>query len=58
MPSSTRCTPSWASRGHLYGLAVAKEPIKRVVHEPLRLMEEPFRYILPHRSLASTFGDD
>ena len=42
----------------MYGLAVAKEPIKRVVHEPLRLMEEPFRYILPHRSLASTFGDD
>jgi uncharacterized membrane protein len=42
----------------LYGLAVAKEPIKRAVHEPFRLMEEPLRYLLPHRSLASTFGDD
>jgi uncharacterized membrane protein len=37
---------------------VATEPIKRVVQEPLRLMEEPFRYLLPHANLASTFGDD
>jgi uncharacterized membrane protein len=37
---------------------VATDPIKRVVQEPLRLMEEPFRYLLPHANLASTFGDD
>ena len=37
---------------------MATDPIKRVVQEPLRLMEEPLRYLLPHRGLASTFGDD
>jgi uncharacterized membrane protein len=42
----------------LYGLLVATDPIKRVVHEPLRLMEEPFRYLRPHAGLNSTFGDD
>jgi uncharacterized membrane protein len=37
---------------------VATDPIKRVVQEPLRLMEEPLRYLLPHKGLSSTFGDD
>jgi uncharacterized membrane protein len=37
---------------------VATEPIKRAVQEPLRLMEEPLRFLLPHKGLASTFGDD
>jgi uncharacterized membrane protein len=37
---------------------VATDPLKRVVQEPLRIVEEPLRYLLPHRSLASTFGDD
>jgi uncharacterized membrane protein len=37
---------------------VATDPIKRVVQEPFRLVEEPLRYLLPHASLASTFGDD
>jgi uncharacterized membrane protein len=42
----------------LYGLAVATDPFKRAVQEPLRLMEEPLRYLRPHASLSSTFGDD
>jgi uncharacterized membrane protein len=42
----------------LYGLGVATDPIKRVVQEPLRLTEESLRFLLPHASLASTFGDD
>jgi len=42
----------------LYGLDVATDPLKRVVQEPLRRMEEPLRFLLPHSSLASTFGDD
>jgi len=37
---------------------VATEPIKRAVQQPLRLMEEPLRFLLPHKGLASTFGDD
>ena len=37
---------------------MATDPIKRVVQEPFRLVEEPLRYLLPHASLASTFGDD
>jgi uncharacterized membrane protein len=35
----------------LYGLAVATEPFKRVVQEPLR-------FIVPHRGVGSAFGDD
>jgi uncharacterized membrane protein len=42
----------------LYGLAVATDPFKRAVQEPLRLMEEPFRYLRPHAGLNSAFGDD
>jgi uncharacterized membrane protein len=42
----------------LYGAFVATEPIKRVVQEPLRLMEEPFRYLIPHANLGATFGTD
>jgi uncharacterized membrane protein len=37
---------------------VATDPLKRVVQEPLRLTEESLRYLLPHASLSSTFGDD
>jgi uncharacterized membrane protein len=29
-----------------------------MVEEPLRLVEEPLRYLLPHRHLGSAFGDD
>jgi uncharacterized membrane protein len=29
-----------------------------MVEEPLRRVEEPLRFLLPHRSLTSTFGDD
>jgi uncharacterized membrane protein len=35
----------------LYGLAVATEPFKRVVQEPLR-------FILPHKGIGSAYGDD
>jgi uncharacterized membrane protein len=33
-------------------------PIRRAVQEPLRLMEEPLRFLLPHKGLTSAFGDD
>jgi uncharacterized membrane protein len=34
------------------------QPIRRAVQEPIRLMEEPLRFLRPHANLSSTFGDD
>jgi uncharacterized membrane protein len=34
------------------------QPIRRAVQEPLRLMEEPLRFLRPHANLSSAFGDD
>ncbi len=40
---------------------MSDQPFRRVVgmvEDPLKLVEEPLRYLLPHRGLTSAFGDD
>jgi uncharacterized membrane protein len=40
---------------------VTDQPLRRVVglvEEPLRRVEEPLRFLLPHKGMTSAFGDD